>query len=124
MLENIKTRRSCRNYLDKEVSDEFINEVVECGLLAPSGMNTQGIEFCVITNKEILKEMAVKDVLTGCFNRNAFAEDCYEISDFSTPTESGIVFSILCPAVEDGSAKIDIAAEYSVDDDLGEDSIC
>ena len=58
MLENIKTRRSCRNYLDKEVSDEFINEVVECGLLAPSGMNTQGIEFCVITNKEILKEMA------------------------------------------------------------------
>lgn len=59
MLENIKNRRSCRNYLDKEVSSELIDEVVECGLLAPSGMNTQGIEFCVITNKEILKEMAV-----------------------------------------------------------------
>ena len=54
MLENIKTRRSCRNYLDKEVSSELIDAVVECGLLAPSGMNTQGIEFCVITNKEIL----------------------------------------------------------------------
>ena len=58
MLENIKTRRSCRSYLDKEVSSELINEVVECGLLAPSGMNTQGMEFCVITNKEILNELA------------------------------------------------------------------
>lgn len=58
MLENIKTRRSCRNYLDKEVSSELIDAVVECGLLAPSGMNTQGIEFCVITNKEILNGLA------------------------------------------------------------------
>lgn len=58
MLENIKGRRSCRNYLNKEVSSELINEVVECGLLAPSGMNTQGMEFCVITNKEILNKLA------------------------------------------------------------------
>ena len=57
MLENIKGRRSCRNYLDKEVEMDLINEVVECGLLAPSGMNTQGMEFCVITNKEILPSL-------------------------------------------------------------------
>lgn len=49
---------------------------------------------------------------------------CYEISDFATPTEGKIVFSISCPAVEDGSARIDAIAQYSVDDDLGEDSTC
>lgn len=58
MLENIKTRRSCRNYLDKPVKKEDIEEIVDCGLLAPSGMNTQGIELCVITNKEILNTLA------------------------------------------------------------------
>ena len=30
---------------------------------------------------ELLKEMAVKDMLSGCFNRNAFAEDCFEITN-------------------------------------------
>lgn len=30
---------------------------------------------------ELLKEMAVKDMLTGCFNRNAFTEECSELED-------------------------------------------
>ncbi len=30
---------------------------------------------------ELLKEMAVKDLLTGCFNRNAFGEDCSQIGN-------------------------------------------
>ena len=48
---------------------------------------------------------------------------CYEISDFSVH-EDGTVFTIVCPAVEDGSMKIVVAADYSIDDDLGEDSFC
>lgn len=32
---------------------------------------------------ELLKEMAVKDMLTNCFNRNAFAEDCSAITDLT-----------------------------------------
>lgn len=58
MLEIIKTRRSCRNYLDKSVSIEDIHNIVECGLLAPSGKNNQGIKICVITNKEVLNTLA------------------------------------------------------------------
>ena len=67
------------------------------------------------------------EVLHDLFNivyQQYHLDVCYEISNFATPEENGIVFSILCPAVEDGSAKIDIVAEYSVDDDLGEDSTC
>lgn len=32
---------------------------------------------------ELLKEMAVKDMLTGCFNRNAYAEDISNIEDLT-----------------------------------------
>lgn len=32
---------------------------------------------------ELLKEMAVKDLLTDCFNRNAFAEACNEFTDLT-----------------------------------------
>lgn len=32
---------------------------------------------------ELLKEMALKDMLTGCFNRNAFVEDCSQIADLT-----------------------------------------
>lgn len=49
---------------------------------------------------------------------------CYEISKFTTIDESGVIFSISCPVNEDKSIRIDIIAEYSINDDLGEDSIC
>lgn len=49
---------------------------------------------------------------------------CYEISDFAVPDEAECIFSISSLAVEDGSAKIDIVADYDIDDDLGGDSIC
>lgn len=32
---------------------------------------------------ELLKEMAVKDILTDCFNRNAFSEHCSQITDLT-----------------------------------------
>ena len=46
----------------------------------------------------------------------------YEISDFTVPEKEKIAFSISCP-VED-KLIISISAEYSIDDDLGGDSIC
>lgn len=57
MIEIIKSRRSCKCFSNKEVSNEIINEVIECGLMAPSAKNLQSPQFCVITNKEILNEI-------------------------------------------------------------------
>lgn len=68
IIEGIKNRRSCRAYDTKQVSDENIQEIIECGLLAPSGMNQQGIKFTVIQNKEVLeklKEMVGRDFVYG-----------------------------------------------------------
>ena len=39
MLDVIKNRRACRSFSDKPVEDEKINEIINAGLLAPSGMN-------------------------------------------------------------------------------------
>ena len=49
---------------------------------------------------------------------------CYEISDYQTITDNGICFTIVSPALEDNSLRVDVTAEYSIDDDLGEDSTC
>ncbi len=80
---------------------------------------------------DILDEEKIKDwfdeVLYELFSivyQKYHLDVCYEISDFATPDENEIMFTISCPAVEDGGARIEVAAEYSVDDDLGSDSIC
>lgn len=80
---------------------------------------------------DILDEDTIRDwfdeVLHELFNviyQKYHLDVCYEISDFVTPDEKEIMFTISCPAVEDGSAKIEVSAEYYIDDDLGSDSIC
>lgn len=82
------------------------------------------------TGIDILDENAIKDwfdkVLHELFNsvyQRYHLDVCYEISDL-TSDKGDLGFAVLCPAVEDGSAKIEVVAEYSVDDDLGSDSIC
>ena len=47
----------------------------------------------------------------------------YEISDFQTPNE-GTCFTVTSPVLEDGSLRVDVVANYIIDDDLGEDSVC
>ncbi len=83
------------------------------------------------TGMDILDEHGIRgwfdEVLHNLFGavyQRYHLDVCYEISDFATPTEREVVFSISCPAVEDGSARIDAIAQYSVDDGLGEDSTC
>ncbi len=80
---------------------------------------------------DILDEDTIRDwfdeVLHELFNviyQKYHLDVCYEISDFVTPDEKEIMFTISCPAVDDGSAKIEVSAEYYIDDDLGSDSIC
>lgn len=52
MLEVIKARRACRSFSNREVEQEKINEIVEAGLLAPSGMNRQTPIIIVIKDKK------------------------------------------------------------------------
>lgn len=83
------------------------------------------------TGMDILDEDEIenwfKGVLQGLFNlvyQHYHLDVCYDISDFATPDEDEVAFTISCPAVEDGHAKIDIVVDYSIDDDLESDSVC
>ncbi|HOJ95665.1 MAG TPA: nitroreductase family protein [Methanospirillum sp.] len=54
----IKSRRSVRSYTDKPISDEIIKETLECGRLAPTAMNLQPWLIGVVTDRDLLKQIA------------------------------------------------------------------
>ncbi len=58
IIENIKTRRSIRNYKEDQVSDEDIRYLIDCAIYAPSGTNMQPWSFLVIQNKEVMQRLS------------------------------------------------------------------
>jgi nitroreductase len=52
VLEAIKKRRSVRNYLDRPIAEEKLNDVLEAGRLAPSAGNRQEWRFIVVRDQE------------------------------------------------------------------------
>ena len=57
-LDNLKNRRSVRKYKDTMVPKEVIEQIMEAGLYAASGMNRQPVIMVAVTNKEMRDHMA------------------------------------------------------------------
>ena len=57
MLDVIKNRRACRSFKDQEIEQNKINEIIEAGLLAPSGMNRQTPVIIAIKEKKTRDEL-------------------------------------------------------------------
>jgi len=57
-IECIKTRRSVRSYLEKQIPKTTIEDIIDCGRLAPSARNTQPWEFVIVTDRDRLVELA------------------------------------------------------------------
>ncbi len=58
LLDLLKTRYSCRNFSDRKIDQNIINYILECGRLSASGGNEQPWKFGVITDKEMIAEIA------------------------------------------------------------------
>lgn len=71
----ILTRRSTRRFDNKIPDKELIQKVVNAGRYAPSGANSQTSHFIVITNKEVLKEIA--ELVQEEFAKMEISEDMY-----------------------------------------------
>jgi nitroreductase len=56
-LSVIKTRRSIRKFKSTQIPYEDLQEIVDCGLYAPSGMNQQKWHFSVVQDKNVLDRM-------------------------------------------------------------------
>lgn len=58
ILENIKTRRSIRSFTPQKVEREILEELVDAGRYAPSGMNRQTWKFTVLQKPQLLQRLA------------------------------------------------------------------
>jgi nitroreductase len=58
LLELMKARRSVRRFLDRPVSHETIEKLVEAARWAPSNHNRQGWKFLVFEDRERIRELA------------------------------------------------------------------
>jgi nitroreductase len=58
VIKTIKKRRSIREFEDKPIEKEKIDQIIDAGLWAPSARNLQPWRFIIVTNKELIKEMA------------------------------------------------------------------
>ncbi len=54
----LKSRRSKRKFLSRPVAQKVVEDIIDCGRLAPSANNIQPVEFIVVTSKEIRKQIA------------------------------------------------------------------
>lgn len=62
----MRMRRSCRNYLDRDVPDAVLTDLVKIGTTAPSGTNSQGWGFIITSGR---KEVEFLGALVGEFYR-------------------------------------------------------
>ena len=55
----IEKRHSIRAYSKEEVSDELLNELIECAKLAPTSRNKKPVDYIVVKDKMVLEKLSV-----------------------------------------------------------------
>lgn len=58
IMANIKGRRSRRRFLDKNIPDAAVEEILEAGRYAPSALNKQPWKFIVVSNKGVILKLS------------------------------------------------------------------
>ena len=57
-IRNLLERRSIRSYDARPVPDDVLDAILEAGLHAPSGMNTQGVRLVAVRDPETVAYMS------------------------------------------------------------------
>ncbi len=58
LIDVIKSRRSVRNYKSEKIPRDILANIIDCARLAPSANNIQPWEFIVVTESDMLKNIA------------------------------------------------------------------
>jgi len=69
VMDAIRTRHSCRRYLDRDIEEEKLARVLEAGRLAPSARNMQEWRFVVV------KDAATRKRLRDCAKGQKFVAE-------------------------------------------------
>ena len=51
-IRNLMNRRSIRKYEDRQIPDEPLDQILEAGIHAASGMNTQGVRLVAVRDRQ------------------------------------------------------------------------
>jgi len=93
----IKTRRSTREFANKPIPKQILEDLVDAGRLAPTARNVQPWEFIVVTQPETLKKIG-QIAETGRFISDAGAciavfcsETKYYLEDGCAATENMLI---------------------------------
>lgn len=80
ILECIKSKRSVRSYMDKQVEDEIVQELIRLGTLAANGSNNQPWGFVIIQGKDEINELAkiTKEYILSNMDKNPYFEQYSE----------------------------------------------
>ena len=62
LLSLIKNRRSIRKFKNIPLKEEDLLDLIEAGIYAPTGSNTQCYRFILITNKEDIKFLRIRNL--------------------------------------------------------------
>lgn len=54
----LRSRRSCRAYLDKEVPKELLERLIDMARYAPTGHNAQNVAFVVVSDRPTIKKLS------------------------------------------------------------------
>lgn len=97
--ESIITRKSTRKYLDKEVSQELLEKIIETGRYAPSGGNSQSNHFLVIQNKQIIDHLV--KMVERAFSQMEITENMYRSlqNSINLSKKGGYVFCYNAPVL-------------------------
>lgn len=98
-FENIITRRSTRKYLDKEVSQELLEKIIETGRYAPSGGNSQSNHFLIVQNKQIIDHLV--KMVENAFSQMEITENMYRSlqNSINLSKKGGYVFCYNAPVL-------------------------
>lgn len=77
-IENIIARRSVKKYLDRQVPQDLLEEIVKAGTYAPTGMNRQSPIIIAVTNKELrdrLSRINLEIIMNGKLQTSSGHDD-------------------------------------------------
>ena len=62
------SRKSVRSFLNKEIPEEILNNMMEAARLSPSFQNRQCWRFIVVRDKNIIKDLALRSGIVSKVN--------------------------------------------------------
>lgn len=76
-MKNLLERRSIRKYKETQVPDQLLDQVLEAGLYAPTGMNRQNVVMVVVRDKETRDQlMRMNAAVMGTQNDPFYGAPC------------------------------------------------